>query len=228
VKKWLAALAAAAAGAFVLFRPLPPPAAGPGHGEWSSSSRTASARGAPDHRGRLPAEGTHALVYVAGEVRRPGVYPVGAAARILDALALAGGPRPDADLIAVNLAAHVADGDEIVVPARGSPEAAAAAPGTRASRHVRGGRGTRPRGAPGHPKKRRGHRGGSPPASQVDINSADAETLATIPGIGGGLAARIVAFRAQNGPFASVDELLDVSGITEHRLDALFPYVVAR
>ena len=62
----------------------------------------------------------------------------------------------------------------------------------------------------------------------MDINTADAETLATIPGIGGGLAERIVAFREQNGPFASVDELLDVAGITEHRLDAMIPYVVAR
>jgi competence protein ComEA len=67
-----------------------------------------------------------------------------------------------------------------------------------------------------------------PPAGQVDINTADADTLATIPGIGPGLAERIVAFRTSNGPFASVDELLDVSGITDRRLDALLPYVIAR
>ena len=62
----------------------------------------------------------------------------------------------------------------------------------------------------------------------MDVNAADADTLATVPGIGPGLAARIVAFREANGPFATVDELLDVSGITDHRLDALLPYVVAR
>jgi competence protein ComEA len=62
----------------------------------------------------------------------------------------------------------------------------------------------------------------------VDVNRADAATLATIPGIGAGLAERIVAFRSTNGPFASPDELLDVSGITDRRLEALLPYVVAR
>jgi competence protein ComEA len=62
----------------------------------------------------------------------------------------------------------------------------------------------------------------------IDINTADADTLATVPGVGGGLAERIVAFRTANGPFASVDELLDVSGITDRRLEAIIPFVVAR
>jgi competence protein ComEA len=164
------------------------------------------------------------MVYVAGEVGRPGVYPVRPDARAKDALALAGGTRPDADLVAVNLAAHLRDGDEIVVPARGAPLAAPAR--TSGASHRIGGR--RAHG----PRRGRPHRHARadepPPAGQVDINAADAGELATIPGIGPGLAERIVAFRTSNGPFASVDELLDVSGITDRRLDALLPYVVAR
>jgi competence protein ComEA len=145
---------------------------------------------------------------------------------------LAGGTRPGADLVAVNLAAHVRDGDEIIVPARGAALAAVRGRGP--------GRGVREQGAGQHrasrrlgaPRRVQHHRGARrdepPPAGQVDINAADADTLATIPGIGPGLAERIVAFRASNGAFASVDELLDVSGITDRRLDAILPYVVAR
>jgi competence protein ComEA len=212
VKRLLLILAATAAGAAVLLRPVPPPAAG-AHA-WSTS--TGEPRGARDRRTPPP----RAMVYVAGEVVRPGVYPVGAEARVRDALALAGGARSAADLLAVNLAAHVRDGDEIAVPARG---AAAARPrhgaGRAAGAHAKGGNGSR---------HRRSRHDARPPAAELDINTADAEALGTIPGIGEGLALRIVAFRQQNGPFASVDELLDVAGITEHRLDAIIPYVVAR
>jgi competence protein ComEA len=219
-KKQIGIVVAVAAGAVVLLRPVPPPAAVVTPAGWAAESpgpQGAHARRSPPPR---------ALVYVAGDVVRPGVYTVGPDARARDALVLAGGPRPGADLVAVNLAAHVGDGDEIVVPVRGSPEALAATAGHGARAHGRGRNGKSPRRASGR-GKRHPHRLGSP-ASQVDINTADAEILATIPGIGGGLAQRIVAFRQQNGPFASVDELLDVSGITEHRLDALIPYVVAR
>jgi competence protein ComEA len=172
------------------------------------------------------------MVYVTGDVARPGVYRVRPDARVKDALALAGGTRPDADAVAVNLAAHVRDGEEIVVPPRGA--------GLTAVRGRGPGRGVRQHGATqrsasrrlGGPRRGQHHLGARrdepPPAGQVDINAADADTLATIPGIGPGLAERIVAFRGSNGPFASVDELLDVSGITDRRLDAMLPYVVAR
>ena len=210
---------AAAVGAVALFRPVPPPVAGPSG--WSSAAP--EARGGRNAR-RTPAP--PAMVYVAGDVVRPGVYPVGPAARTRDALSLAGGTRPDADLVAVNLAAHIRDGDEIVVPVRGAPGSANGAPGARG--HGRGHRTGGPHRAPGTARHRRSRRGEPPPAAEVDINTADADTLASIPGIGDGLAKRIVEFRAENGAFASVDELLDVAGITEHRLDAMLPYVVAR
>jgi competence protein ComEA len=222
VKRLVPVLVAAVLGAAVLLRPVPPPTAG-ATGGWSSPPP--DAHGA--HGRRTPAP--QAMVYVAGEVARPGVYPVRPEARTRDALALAGGTRPDADLVAVNLAAHVHDGDEIVVPARGAGAAAAAGRrGHGRGRHLGGPRhsGTAA-GGRGHGRHRRSHRDELPP-SEVDINTADADTLASIPGIGEGLAKRIIAFRDRNGAFASVDELLDVAGITEHRLDAMLPYVVAR
>jgi competence protein ComEA len=230
VKRLVPVVVAAVVGAAVLLCPVPPPPAG-ASGAWSSTPPDAR-----QPRGRrTPAP--QAMVYVAGEVARPGVYPVRPEARTRDALALAGGTRPDADLVAVNLAAHVRDGDEIVVPARG----AAGAPGNAAGRrgHGRGRRSGGPRrsgaadqigaavsGRRHGPHRRR--RYDELPPAEVDINTADADTLASIPGVGEGLAKRIIAFRDQNGAFASVDELLDVAGITEHRLDAMLPYVVAR
>jgi competence protein ComEA len=220
-KKQIGIAVAALAGAVVLLRPVPPPAAVVAPAGWAAESPGPG--GGPGRRSPPP----RALVYVAGDVMRPGVYTVGPDARARDALALAGGARPDADLVAVNLAAHVGDGDEIVVPVRGSAAALAAATGRGARARGRAGGAKSPHRATGL-GKRHSHRRGSAPASHVDLNTADAETLATIPGIGGGLAQRIVAFRQQNGPFATVDELLDVSGITEHRLDALIPYVTVR
>jgi competence protein ComEA len=218
VKRWIPLVLAGAAVAFVLFRPAPPPTAGAnGWSAVTGEPSTGRARRTPAPR---------AMVYVAGEVMRPGVYPVAAEARVRDALALAGGARPNADLLAVNLAAHVRDGDEIAVPARGAEPAPAS---HRRARGHAGGRKTGGHGArAGHGKHRRARRDQAPPVAEVDINTADAEALAAIPGIGEGLALRIVEFRRQNGPFASVDELLDVAGITEHRLDAMIPYVVAR
>jgi competence protein ComEA len=159
-------------------------------------------------------------VYVAGAVVHPGVYAVGANERAQDALAKAGGATRDADLVAVNLAAHVADGDEIAVPHQGeSRSRPAAAPGRRRAPSA----GTRTRGRPRRTAV-------APPVSgapSIDVNAADAATLAQLPGIGATLAERIVQFRALNGPFASVDGLADVAGITPQRLDALAPLVRA-
>lgn len=214
-------IGAAVVAAIVLLHPAAPPSAAPvAAAAWTSSVPDARAARRP---ARSPTQ--RALAYVAGEVVHPGVYPVAGEARVGDVLVAAGGTRPDADLLAVNLAAHVRDGDEIIVPQRGAALSARAARSHGAKRRRHGGA--------THGAAKRGRHGGvaaknAPPVAEVDINSADAATLATIPGIGDGLAERIVAFRDENGPFASVDELLDVAGITEHRLDAMIPYVVAR
>lgn len=156
------------------------------------------------------------LVYVAGAVMHPGVYDVAGDARARDAVAKAGGATADADLVAVNLAAHVADGDEIAVPRRGDPRP------TRSAAH----RAARTGGA--H-RRRRPRRDAStdvaPLAAQtsslVNINSAAEDELGALPGIGPAIAERIVEFRALNGPFESIDGLADVAGITPAHLDEL-------
>jgi competence protein ComEA len=172
----------------------------------------------------LRAEGTpQIVVYVAGEVRRGGMYRLSPSARAFDALRAAGGATQRADLVAVNLAQPLNDGDEVAVPALDDPEAAS----TRSHRsHRSHGR---------HKKKRHRHKRApqssdlsdqtDPPASVVDLNVADESELETLPGIGSELAQRIVAFRQQAGPYATTDDLLDVAGMTQSKLEAIEPYV---
>jgi competence protein ComEA len=159
-------------------------------------------------------------VYVAGAVVHPGVYAVSADERAQDALTKAGGATRDADLVAVNLAAHVADGDEIAVPRQGEVRAATS---TRAAHTKTSSGAARRRQRP----QRNGREPTSTASGTVDLNSADERTLAGLPGIGPTLAQRIVDFRTLNGPFASVDGLADVAGITPQRLDTLAPLLTA-
>ena len=237
MKRLLIALAAVAAGIAVLFHPVPRPTSGATATGWSTGSNAEATPGSTRPAAALASQtaASRALVYVAGEVAKPGVYRVDAQGRVADALALAGGARPNADLVAVNLAARVEDGEEIVVPPKGAPQLSGGRR-RRASGHAvavgQAGetvRSSHRKRGPRHARRSKGsHVADVPPAGVIDINTADARTLATIPGIGAGLAERIVAFRSANGAFTSVDELLDVSGITDRRLEALLPYVVAR
>lgn len=141
------------------------------------------------------------MVFVAGEVARPGLYRLRAGNRAGDAIRLAGGPSAAADPWAVNLAARVHDGDEIYVPRTGEQ----AAPAARK-------RGRRPRATPA-------------PARDVDVNTADEQTLGRVPGIGRAIAARIVELRERDGPYASLDELLDAAGMTSGRLERARPFL---
>ncbi|MDP9341040.1 MAG: helix-hairpin-helix domain-containing protein [Actinomycetota bacterium] len=129
------------------------------------------------------------LVHVAGRVRRPGVYEFQAGDRVVDAVQAAGGPRKGADLDALNLAAPLTDGEQVLVPAQGPP----AAPGG----------------------------GSAPPATPglLNVNTASESDLEELSGIGPVLGQRIVDYRTEHGPFASVDGLLDVSGIGPATLD---------
>ena len=146
------------------------------------------------------AEAAPLIVHVAGMVRLPGVYQLAEGDRVIDAIELAGGPRKGAALEALNLAAVLTDGQQILVPKRGA--APGAAPGEGGSVPV-GGEG----------------------ASLVNVNTADATTLETLPGIGEVLAQRIIDHREAHGLFASVDELVAVSGIGEVTLEELRPLV---
>ncbi len=173
-----------------------------------------SARRRHGARGAVGSQPELAVVYVAGAVARPGVYALAATARVGDALARAGGANGDADLLRVNLAAHVSDGEEIAVLRRGE-----APPGVR--------RAASPRRAV-HRKKRRTADVAAVDATPLDLNRASADDLAQLPGLGSELAERIVEFRDVNGPFASVDELADVSGMTPGRLDRLLDRLTVR
>ncbi|HEY3214653.1 MAG TPA: ComEA family DNA-binding protein [Actinomycetota bacterium] len=132
------------------------------------------------------------LVDVAGWVRRPGVYEFTEGARVIDAIDAAGGARSGAVLEALNLAAPLTDGTQILVPREGQ-EGVAPAPVT----------------------------GGAVAGGLVNVNSAIATELEELPGIGEVIAQRIIDYRTENGPFATVDELLDVSGIGDAILESI-------
>jgi competence protein ComEA len=148
-----------------------------------------------------------------GAVLAPGVVHVAAGARVVDAVAAAGGLAPGADAQRVNLAAPVADGSRIVVPAVGVevpaevPTSAVAAAGG-------------PGGTTGG--------GATAAAGPVELNTATAEQLDGLPGVGPATAEAILAYREANGPFTSVEQLLDVRGIGEAKLESLRDLVVVR
>lgn len=164
-------------------------ATGPGTGV----ARAQFAAGATGHGASVAVGGADAVqkfralvVHVAGAVRHPGVVRVRDGDRVGDAVKAAGGPARGADLNAINLALRLADGQQVIVPARGT--AASGASGV---------------------------------AGPVSLGSATAEQLDGLDGIGPGLAEKIVAYRTEHGGFRSVDELGEVPGIGDKRLESL-------
>lgn len=147
-----------------------------------------------------PERPAQVVVHVVGAVRNPGLYRLDEGSRVADAVALAGGPTAKANLLAVNLAAPLADGTQVVVPKAGAP---VAAPGSSSAT-------------------------GAAAASQgpIRLNTATAEELEAIPGVGPVTAQRIIDYREQNGPFRSVDDLDAVSGIGPKRLEQFRELVV--
>ncbi|WP_157008745.1 ComEA family DNA-binding protein [Agromyces laixinhei] len=127
------------------------------------------------------------LVHVLGAVARPGLVELATGARVVDAVAAAGGFTAEADPAGVNLARPLVDGEQLVVPVPGQAQPPAEA----------GGVASGPGGADG----------------LVHLNSAGITELETLPRIGPALAQRIIDWRDANGPFTSVDQLLDVAGI---------------
>ena len=146
------------------------------------------------------------VVDVAGEVARPGVYTLARGARAGDAIERAGGLIRRADPVAVNLAAPLQDGQQIVVPRRG-------AGGTTTA-------GTGAGGGPGGAAPGAGGAGGAP-GRPVSLSTATVDQLDSLDGIGPTLAQRIVAYRDAHGGFRSVDELQQVPGIGDKRFAAL-------
>lgn len=146
---------------------------------------------------------TSIVAHVAGAVTGPGVVSLPPGARVADAVAAAGGTLPDADLDRVNLAAPIADGGRIYIPTVGGPDVAAVGPSGGAGAEV-----TAP--------------------AQVDLNTATADELETLPGIGPATASAILAHRQRSGPFRRLEDLLEVRGIGPAKLEALRDLVVIR
>ena len=140
------------------------------------------------------------VVDVVGAVRRPGLYRLEQGSRIADAVARAGGATGKAELSMVNLAAPLADGEQVVVPKRGAAGAAAGGVG--------GGEA-----APGA--------GAGPSTGPVHLSNATLDQLDSLPGVGPVTAQKILDYRAKHGAFSSVDELDAVPGIGPSRMDQL-------
>lgn len=199
----------ALAGAAALFRPHPGRPAPPFQ---------AMTQARPQHS-REPASRDRVVVYVAGEVARPGVYELPAGSRAEAAIRAAGGVRSGADPLAVNLAQRLEDGEELAVPVRGATDVSRRGAGG-------GGHSGRSRHRRLHGASGRRHRTQKAPDGPVDLNTADVAALESLPGIGPALAERIVEFRDANGPFASLDDLLDVAGTSPRLIEELQPYAL--
>ena len=168
-------------------------------------------------------------VHVAGAVNNPGVYTLPAQGRAVDAIAAASGAAADADLDRVNLAGALSDGVQIYVPHRGETAApvqiqpnggtANAGQGNAANGASQGG--TQPQPARTLTPAGSAQKGSTP----VNINTATAEELQSLPRIGPAMAQRIIAWREAHGGFRSVDELDAVPGIGPSMLENLRPLV---
>ena len=146
-------------------------------------------------------------VHVAGQVANPGVYAVAAGGRVADAVVAAGGTSAEADVEQLNLAARVSDGERVYVPRKGEAPPPVPGPSPPPAAGGGGGGGKAAAGAP------------------VDLNTATAEQLEALPGVGPATSRAILAYRANHGRFRSVTELLEVPGIGPAKLEALRPLV---
>jgi competence protein ComEA len=173
------------------------PAAAPG--EASEAASPAGVAGSDDAASTTVPDGAELVVHVAGAVARSGVQRLPASSRVVDAVEAAGGAAADADPSRINLAAPLEDGQQVYVPRLGEVGGGAGAGGPGAAG---GGAGA----------------AGADDESVVNLNTADVGQLDALPGVGPAIAQAIVDYRDQNGPFASVDQLVEVRGIGDAKL----------
>ncbi|KQL48926.1 hypothetical protein AN963_03815 [Brevibacillus choshinensis] len=146
------------------------------------------------------------FVDVKGHVKQAGLYQLDTGMRVADAIAKAGGAKPDADLEQINLAALLTDGTAIVIPAKGDSQAAQITPtGLSPATYKPGGVSL------------------SAPATDdsIQLNTATAEQLMSLPGIGEARAKAILRYREEKGPFRSPDELKEIEGIGDKMYDRI-------
>jgi competence protein ComEA len=140
------------------------------------------------------AQGGDVVVHVAGAVGDPGVYRLPAGSRVTDAVQRAGGPGRDAALDAINLAARLADGQQVVVPALAESGGGVASGNGLAA---------------------------ADPDAPISLGSATIEQLDTVEGIGPVTAQNIIDFRDQHGGLSSIEELDEISGIGPATMESL-------
>lgn len=171
--------------------------ADPASGAASAGVATAAPAGSPDSPSQFPVEqgGDGVVVHVAGAVRRPGVYRLPLGSRVTDAVERAGGPAANAADDAINLAAKLADGQQVILPARADgPVGASAGTSSAAGAEVQG---------------------------PIGLGSATVEQLDTIEGIGPVTAQDILDYRDEHGGISSVEDLDEISGIGPATMEAL-------
>ncbi|MFP3398175.1 helix-hairpin-helix domain-containing protein [Brevibacterium sp. H602] len=202
-------------------------------GETGEGSAEGTAGAAAGQEGAASAKSANAngevIVHITGAVNDPSVVTLKAGARVQDAVEAAGGLSAGADSEAVNLARVVADGEQIHIPAEGE-EPAADVDGAEANGTGQDGTGSDgsggagaggDAGSPGTADSSAAASGGAPgQAGKVDLNTADATTLETLPGVGPVTAEAIISHRSQQ-PFASVEDLLLVKGIGPKTFESL-------
>ncbi|MDQ2681570.1 MAG: ComEA family DNA-binding protein [Candidatus Eremiobacteraeota bacterium] len=199
MKSWLLIPVAAVIAALAIWHPAPRPAV----------ALTAIPASPRPHRVTLPRSVASVVVYVVGAVKHPGVFHLPAGSRGQDAIARADGFASGADPSGVNLAEPLTDGEQVTAPLIGQ-----ATP--------------RPSRAHGRVAARRRKSSAAPVTQTIDLNTADTQTLSELPGVGATLADRIVRYRELNGAFANLDELADVAGMTDRRIQQISPYVSIR
>ncbi len=139
-------------------------------------------------------------VHIMGAVAEPGVYSLPPHSIVEDAIHTAGGCLPEANLQTLNLAAPLLDGQQIYIHNNQEP---ISTPGTAESSV-------------------------NDPTIKMNINTAKASQLETLPGIGPSIAQKIIDYRQQNGPFLSIEDLLNVSGIGPAKLEQIEDFIVVR
>ncbi|MEI6915010.1 MAG: helix-hairpin-helix domain-containing protein [Armatimonadota bacterium] len=162
------------------------------------------------------------VVHVAGVVRNPGVYTLEPGGRVIDALKLAGGAKPGADLDSINLAARPSDGEQIYISRKGAlppmANSEAAEPPSLMT----------PTSAVSPERLRTASDKASVPRGKVNINKAGAAQLDTLPGVGPATAQKIMAYRKASGGFMRPEDIMNVKGIGEKKYADMKAYISVR